>query len=150
MIERARTKKEGGSRLSFAFPREGAGYAVYFQARSSINIEKNSSTLARGSRPRVLYTGADRKREADTRAMMIIALARARARVASLDGVDFGKSIDRSFRDFSQQMRRNGDFCLLRRTQIRTASFSTRRFISVSSHLFYWPRVDVSRANLQF
>lgn len=71
---------------------------VYFQARYSINIEKNSSTLARGSRPRVLYTGADRKRETDTRAMMIIAFARARARVVShLETEGEFREIHRSF-----------------------------------------------------
>lgn len=53
--------KDGGfSGLSTGTGRPGV---VYFQARSSINTEKNSSTLARGSRPRVLYTGAAPRRD---------------------------------------------------------------------------------------
>lgn len=98
--------------------RRRRGYAVYFQARSSINIEKNSSTLARGSRPRVLYTGADRKREADTRAMMIIA----RPLPTRRGGF---REIDRSSCDFSQQTchRQMAISCLLRRMQIRIVNF---------------------------
>jgi len=114
----ARTKRQS----SLAFRRSGA-HTVYFQARSSINIEKNSSTLARGSRPRVLYTGAapgsieNAKRIRDDNS----------SRRWGRRKADFGKSIGFVY--------------------VECRSNSTRRFVPQARRTcFQPPRVDVPRA----